>query len=100
MSFVGCKSHPFEITVENRTGAAIRLLEVDYPNASYGADSVEAGQKVRSGIHLTGSGTVKVMYTAPDKHQASINGPELKADQEGGLDIVLLPGDKADFRVR
>jgi hypothetical protein len=86
--------------VENRTGTAVRLLEVDYPSASFGADSLDAGQTVRSGIHLTGSGAVKVMYTAPDKHQAAISGPELKDKQTGGISIVLLPGDKADFLVR
>lgn len=98
--FAGCKSHPFAITVVNQTGAPVRLLEVDYPSASFGADSVDAGQTVRSGIHLTGSGAVKVIYTAPDKHQATISGPTLRQDQEGGLEIVLLPGDKADFQVR
>ena len=39
----GCHSYHIETTVENRTGAAIQLLEVDYPSASFGADSLAAG---------------------------------------------------------
>ena len=100
MCFFGCKSHPFAVTVVNQSGAAIRLLEVDYPSASFGADSVNAGQTVRSGIHLTGTGAVKVQYMAPDKHQVTIDGPQLRDGQEGSLRIVLLPGDKADFEVQ
>jgi hypothetical protein len=98
--FAGCRSHHVEITVENRTGAEVRLLEVDYPSASFGADSVAAGQTVRSSIQVQGSGPVKVLYMAPDRHQAQIAGPALVEKQEGRLDIVLLPGDKADFHLR
>jgi hypothetical protein len=100
MGFAGCRSHHVEITVENRTGAEIRLLEVDYPSASFGVNSVAAGQIVHSSIQVQGSGEVKIEYTAPDRHQAQITGPALVEKQEGTLAIVLLPGDKADFRLR
>ena len=98
--FSGCKSHHIEITVENRTGAEVRLLEVDYPNASFGVDSVAAGQTARSSIQVQGTGPVKVEYTAADRHQAQISGPTLAEKQEGRLEIVLLPEDKAEFHVR
>ncbi len=100
MWVAGCKSHHVEISVENRTGAEVRLLEVDYPNASFGANSVEAGQTVRSSIQVQGSGEVKIQYTGLDRHQAQITGPGLQEKQEGKLEIVLLPEDKADFRFR
>jgi hypothetical protein len=93
----GCRSHHVEITVENRTGGPVRLLEVDYPNASFGADAVEPGQVVRSSIQVQGTGPVKVLFTAPDQHQAQITGPTLVEKQQGKLAIVLLPGDKAEF---
>jgi UDP-3-O-[3-hydroxymyristoyl] glucosamine N-acyltransferase len=43
MLVAGCHSYHVETTVENRTGAPIQLLEVDYPSASFGADSLAAG---------------------------------------------------------
>lgn len=95
----GCRSHQIAVTVENRTGTAIRLLEVDYPNASFGADSLAAGQTTRSSIQVLGSGPVKVEYTAADRHQAQITGPGLVEKQEGQLQIVLLPEDKAEFHL-
>lgn len=93
----GCHSHHIDATVENRTGAAIQLLEVDYPSASFGADSLAAGSEYRYRIQLRGSGTLKVQYTGSDGHQVQIEGPMLFEPQEGTAVIVLLPGGKAEF---
>ena len=95
--FSACRSHRTEVTVENRTGGPIRLLEVDYPSASFGADSLEPGQVIRSSIQVRNYGPLMVLYTAPDRHQARITGPTLNEKQEGKLSIVLLPDDKAEF---
>jgi hypothetical protein len=85
------------MTVENRTGAAIQLLEVDYPSASFGADKLAPGEIFRYSIQVRGSGPLKVDYTGSDGRQAQINGPTLTERQEGLIQIVLLPGGKADF---
>ncbi|HWG19363.1 MAG TPA: hypothetical protein VG225_02465 [Terracidiphilus sp.] len=94
---VGCHSAHVEVTVENRTGAEVRLLEVDYPEASFGADSIAMGNDMHYRIQLTGTGPVKVQYTAPNKSQPQAAGPEMHQGQEGRLTIVLLPGGKAEF---
>src|SRR5579863_858302 len=39
----GCHSYRIDVVVENRTGAALDLLEVDYPSASFGADKLASG---------------------------------------------------------
>ncbi|MGA8044555.1 MAG: hypothetical protein WCA37_17305, partial [Terracidiphilus sp.] len=39
----GCHSSRIDVTVSNRTGVSISLLEVDYPSASFGADALAAG---------------------------------------------------------
>jgi len=43
LALAACHSYHVDATVENRTGGAIQLLEVDYPSASFGADSLAAG---------------------------------------------------------
>jgi hypothetical protein len=93
----GCHSYQIETTVENRTGAAIQLLEVDYPSASFGANSLAADAILRYRIQLRGSGPVKVQYTVGDGRPAQIDGPTLTEPQQGRLQIVLLPGGKAEF---
>jgi hypothetical protein len=93
----GCHSAHVEVTVENRTGAAIRLLEVDYPNASFGADSLAMDATMHYRIQVQGSGPVKVQYNASDGRQPQVDGPTLAEHQEGRLEIILLPGGKAEF---
>src|SRR5262252_3863849 len=84
----GCRSPHVEVTVENRTGAPIRLLEVDYPSASFGSDSVAAEGTMHYRIQVQGNGPVKVQYTAGDGRQPQIEGPALAERQEGRLEIV------------
>jgi hypothetical protein len=83
--------------VENRTGAPIQLLEVDYPSASFGADKLAAGGVYHYRIQLRGTGPLKVQYTAADERQVQVDGPSVVERQEGQLQIVLLPGGKAEF---
>ena len=93
----GCHSYHIETTVENRTGEAIKLLEVDYPSASFGDNKLAAGAVYHYRIQLQGSGSIKVQYTASNDHQVQIEGPAVVERQEGSLEIVLLPGGKAEF---
>jgi hypothetical protein len=93
----GCHSYHVETTVENRTGGAIQLLEVDYPSASFGANSLAAEAIFHYRIQLRGSGPVKVQYTAGDGRPVQIDGPMLAEPQQGQLQIVLLPAGKAEF---
>lgn len=95
----GCRSPRIAVTVENRTGAAVELLEVDYPSASFGVDRLAAEASYNYRIQIRGSGPVRVQYMDPATHrQFQIAGPTLQERQAGGLQIVLLPGGKADFR--
>jgi hypothetical protein len=93
----GCHSSHIDVDVENSTGSPIRLLEVDYPSASFGADSLSAGALMHYRIQIQGSGPLKVQYTTADGRQVQISGPTFAERQEGRLKIALLPKGKADF---
>jgi hypothetical protein len=93
----GCRSYHIEITVENRTGANIQLLEVDYPSASFGADSLAADTDFHYRIQVQGAGPLKVQYTAPGGVKSQVSGPTISERQKGHMEIVLLPGGKAEF---
>jgi len=93
----GCHSYHIDSTIKNRTGDVVRLLEVDYPSASFGIESIQNGADYHYRFQVRGSGTVKVQYTAPGDKAVSISGPTLEERQEGRLEIVLLPGGKAEF---
>jgi hypothetical protein len=93
----GCHSYHIDTTVENRTGAPIQLLEVDYPSASFGADSLADGADFHYRFQVNGSGQMKVSYTAANGQMVQISGGTLVERQQGRLDIVLEPGGKAEF---
>jgi hypothetical protein len=93
----GCKSPHVEITVVNQTGGEVRLLEVDYPSASFGADRLAPGASMRYNIALQGAGPMKVQYTGPGNAQQQATGTAVEEGQSGRLEIDLLPGGKAEF---
>jgi hypothetical protein len=97
-ALAGCRSYHIDATVENRTGAAIKLLEVDYPSASFGTDAMASGADLHYRFQIRGSSAVKVQYSEAATHrQRQMTGPELFERQEGRLEIVLLPDGKAEF---
>ena len=93
----GCHSLRIDATVENRTGAEIRLLEVEYPSATFGADKLAPGEILPYRMALRGNGPIKVQYTTPGNTIVQMDGPQLVDNQEGSLQIVLLPDGKAEF---
>jgi hypothetical protein len=93
----GCHSYHVETTVENHTGGPIRLLEIEYPSASFGVNNMAAGEEYHYRIQLRGSGLLKVQYTGSDGRKTQVEGPMLLERQEGRIEIVLLPGGKAEF---
>jgi hypothetical protein len=92
-----CHSYHIDATIENRTGAPIQLLEVDYPSASFGVDRLENDADFHYQFQVRGSGPLKIDYTSLDSHPVQIAGPTLVERQQGRLEILLLPGGKAEF---
>ena len=91
-----CHSYHIDATIENRTGSAISLMEVDYPSASFGADSLASNAVFHYSFQARNSGQVSVQYTI-DGHQVQVKGPTLYEGQQGRMEIVLLPGGKVEF---
>jgi hypothetical protein len=93
----GCHSDHIDTTIENRTGAAVQLLEVDYPSASFGDDRLDAGAIYRYRFQVRGSGQLTLQYTDPSGREIHIKGPTLVEREHGQLQIVLQPEGKAEF---
>ena len=98
LGLAACRSDHVRITIENRTGAAVSLLELDYPSASFGADSIAADADFHYRIQVRGTRQLKLSYTGANEKQYRIAGPELADHSRGSLKIVLLPGGKAEFQ--
>jgi hypothetical protein len=95
--FTACHSYHIEATVENHTGGTVTLLEVDYPSASFGADTLAQDGVLRHRIQTRGNGPITVQYTWPHGRAAQVQGPDIHEQQEGSIEIILLPNGKAEF---
>ncbi|HEV2576742.1 MAG TPA: hypothetical protein VGU25_05985 [Acidobacteriaceae bacterium] len=91
LSLSGCKSPYVSATVRNDTGAAVTLVEVDYPSASFGRESLIAGASYPYRFKILGSGATKVSWTDAQHKQHTGAGPDLHEGQQGSLTITLTP---------
>jgi hypothetical protein len=87
----GCKSPYVNATVKNDTGAAVTLVEVDYPSASFGRESLAAGAVYPYRFKILGSGATKVSWTDAGRKEHNSAGPDLHEGQQGQLTITLTP---------
>ena len=60
-------------------------------------DALAAGAVSHYRIQVIGQGQVKVQYIDPANHQVQVTGTRLAENDQGRLEIVLLPGGKAQF---
>ena len=89
----GCRSAFVTATVQNRTPQAIQLIEVDYPSASFGTQSLAPGADFHYRFKVLGEGKMKLIYTDSVHNEKTFEGPFLKEGAEGALTIIIAPND-------
>lgn len=87
----GCRSAYVEATVHNGSGGPVRLVEVDYPSASFGKESLPADGEFHYRFKVLGSGATKVTWTGADRKEHTVTGPTLHEGNQGRLTIELGP---------
>ena len=86
---VGCHSAFVDATISNRTAAAIPLIEVDYPSASFGTQNLAPGAEFHYRFKVLGNGPLKVVYTDATQREKSSAGPSLSEGDEGPLTLTF-----------
>ena len=92
-----CQSYIVHVTVVNHTGGVVNQLEVDYPSASFGVDTLQPGAVYHYRLQLQDSGPIKVQYTEGEKQQYKSTGPTVHEKQQGNLEITLNANGKTEF---
>jgi len=96
IALAGCHSPYVNATIANRTGGPITELQIDYPSASFGANTLADGADLHYRFKLQGSGQLKLSYTDAQHQDHVIPGPTLYEGQQGTLRITInLPGNAA-----
>jgi hypothetical protein len=93
LSLAGCRSPYVAATVSNRTAQTIQLVEVDYPSASFGTQSLAAGADFHYRFKVLGEGKMKLIYTDAGNKEHKSEGPFLKEGAEGPVIITIEPND-------
>lgn len=91
LPLAGCHSPYVAATISNRTSHPIDLLEVDYPSASFGTQSLAPGADFHYRFKVLGSGNVSLTYTTSNFRDKKSTGPFLKEGDEGPLKAIILP---------
>lgn len=98
LSFSACRSAFVQTAIVNRTGGTVRLIEVDYPSASFGTQEIADGGTYQYRFKIQDSGPVKITYTGSDNSVRTSTGPTLKEGEQGSLAITLESGGRVTWR--
>jgi hypothetical protein len=85
----GCHSAYIQATISNQTAQPLSLVEVDYPSASFGMQTLAPGQDFHYRFKVLNSGDLKLLYTDSHQNNQSFKGPHLQETDEGTLTIVI-----------
>jgi hypothetical protein len=100
LSISGCRSAYIETTLRNDGSSVIRLIEVDYPSASFGTQTLAPHAVYHYHFKVQGSGPVTLSYTSADNKGHSDNGPTLSEGQQGTLVIAVDNAGKVTWTER
>lgn len=89
LALAGCHSAYVEATVSNRSSQTMRLVEVDYPSATFGVQTLAPGADFHYRFKVLGEGRMKLIYTDTTNNEKTFEGPLLKESAEGPLTITL-----------
>jgi hypothetical protein len=89
----GCRSPNIEATISNRSPAPITLVELDYPSASFGTQSLAPGADYHYRFQIIGTGPTKLLYTDAAHKDHTSSGPSLAEGAHGTLTILVTPAE-------
>jgi hypothetical protein len=90
-ALTGCHSAHIDATIANRTPSPLTLIEVDYPSASFGTQTLAPGADFHYRFKVLGSGPTTVQWTDAANHDHKSTGPSLHENDEGALTIQFNP---------
>lgn len=86
----GCMhSHVIQVTVINTSIERISNIVIDYPEATFGINSLEPGNSFQYKIKATGTGPMKISFLNSHAQDRLSTGPVLHKDDEGSIEIKV-----------
>jgi len=91
LALAGCHSAIIDATISNRGAEPLSLVEVDYPSASFGTQSLAPGRDFHYQFKVLGNGPTTILWTDAAHHDHKSSGLYLHEGEEGKLIILINP---------
>src|SRR5215467_7697284 len=86
----GCAhSHVIQVTVTNTSNERISNIVIDYPDATFGINSLDPGKSFQYKIKPTGTGPLRIAFLNSHAQDRVTTGPVVHKDDEGSIEIKL-----------
>src|SRR5215469_1782306 len=87
---VGCmRSHVINVTVSNTSAEKVSTIVIDYPEATFGINSLDPGKSFEYQIKPTATGTLKIQFSNAHGLNRVSAGPVVHKGDEGSIGIKL-----------
>ena len=86
---VSCRSRVVEVNLINTSSQPVSLVVIDYPGATFGVNTLNAGATYRYAIKPQGTGPLKVQFADAEGHSHNYTGPALHKNDEGAVTVKL-----------
>ena len=89
LALAGCRAHVVKISLTNTSAQPIKTIIVDYPNATFGKDTLAPGETYFSLIKPLDQGPIKIRFTDAQGTNHSYQSISLQQGDDGSVNIKL-----------
>jgi hypothetical protein len=89
LTAAACRSAFIETSVENDGATPLHVIEVDYPSASFGMQTLDAHSTYHYHFKIQGSGPISISFLDSAGKPHTATGPTLTQGQQGNLKITI-----------
>ena len=85
----GCRSRVIKVSLTNTSEQPLSAIIVDYPNATFGVNTLAPGRTFQYTIKPLDSGALKIQFTDAGGKTHNVTGPSVRKGQEGSIAIRI-----------
>jgi hypothetical protein len=89
VSLAGCRAHVVKISLTNTSAQPIKTIIVDYPNATFGKDTLAPGETYFSLIKPLDQGPIRVRFTDAQGVNHAYQSISLQQGDDGSVNVRL-----------
>jgi hypothetical protein len=89
LALAGCRAHVVKISLTNTSAQPLKTIIVDYPNATFGKDTLAPGETYFSLIKPLDQGPIKVRFTDAQGATHTYQSISLQQGDDGSVNIKL-----------